>query len=162
VAGRNNSRVIVIGHVAIGTVDGWVVETGLGDASLEIVRNQLRRHATEEIKGTHVARYPIRQALYLTGLNIGVTGRPQRRDKDLGRTHLAGFGADNIHGVARIVDKQALTGRVTLTHHRRQLAFPTSVEFAVPAMAVRIRANTAIHLPQQRKRQTLRRYSACA
>jgi transposase len=30
------------------------------DARLEIVWNQLRRHATEELKSTHVARYPVR------------------------------------------------------------------------------------------------------
>ena len=98
---------------------------------------------------------PIRQALRPAGFDIGVIGRPQGGDKYLRCAHLAGLGANDIHGLARVIDKQAFTGGMTLAHHRRQLAFPAGVELAVPAVAIPIRVNPAILLPQQRERYTL-------
>lgn len=114
-AGQNDSRVIVTGHIPICAIDGWILRTGLGDVCLELVRDQLRRHAHAARKGPHVARYPVRQALRPTGLNIGAIGCTQRRDKDLCCTYLARFRTDNIHGMARLVDKLALpSGKSTV------------------------------------------------
>ncbi len=98
---------IPTGHIPISAIDGWIIKTGLGDACLKIVRDQLRRYAAEERKGTHMAGHPVRQALRPRGFDVGVIGRAQCRDKDLRCAHLARLGADNIHRVARIVDCQS-------------------------------------------------------
>ncbi len=74
------------------------------------------------------------------------------RDKDLGRAYLARLRAGNIYGVARIINKQAFTSRVSLPHHWREFALPTSIELAIPAIAIAVCVNLSILLPQQRKR----------
>jgi|GEM_PF-833073 len=55
---RNDGGIVMCCHITIGAIDLRIVKTGLGDACLEIVRNQLRRHTAEELKGTHMAGYP--------------------------------------------------------------------------------------------------------
>ena len=71
-------------------------------------------------------------------LHLG-KGFCQGRDIYLRCAHLAGLGANHINRLPRIINKQTFTGRMTLTHHRRQLAFPAGVKFAVPAVAIPVR-----------------------
>lgn len=70
---RNNGGIVMCCHIAIGAIDLRIVKTGLGDACLEIVRHQLRRHTAEELKGTHMAGYPVWQALCPAGLNVALS-----------------------------------------------------------------------------------------
>ena len=45
---RHHGSVVMRGHVGIGPVDRRFVEAGLGDTDLQIVRDDLARHAAEE------------------------------------------------------------------------------------------------------------------
>ena len=55
--------VVMRGHVRIGPVDSRVIKAGLRDPGLQVVGHDLRRHPSEEAKGTHMARDPIWQGL---------------------------------------------------------------------------------------------------
>ena len=88
---RNNGGIVMCRHIPIGAIDGGIIKTRLGDPGLEIVRDQLRRRAAEELKGADMAGYPVRQALRPAGFDIGVIGRAQGRDIDLRCAHLAGL-----------------------------------------------------------------------
>lgn len=95
------------------------METGLNHRSLQIVRNDLRRHATEKGKGADMAADPVRQALGPCRLNISEVRRPKGRDEDLGRAHFARLRANNIDSVSCVINKQPFTRRVPLAHHGR-------------------------------------------
>ena len=55
--------IAVAGHVRVGTVDRRIIKTGLGHTGFQIVANHLRGQVAEEVKGAHMAGYPIGQAL---------------------------------------------------------------------------------------------------
>jgi hypothetical protein len=65
------------------------------------------------------------------------------------RAHLTGLEIDHIDRVSCIIDKQPLTRRMALAHHRRQLAFPPGVKLTKPGIAVAFRVIGAIVFPQQ-------------
>ena len=100
-------------------------------------------------------RDPIGQCLRPAGLDISVVRCAQCGDEDLRRPNFAGLRADHIHGVPRIIDKQALACRVPLTHHRRQAALPPGVELAISAVPIPIRMDGAILFPEQSQGHTL-------
>jgi hypothetical protein len=57
----HHSRVVMRCQIRISPVDHRVVEAGLCDPCLQVVRHDLRRHTPEEAKGAHMARDPVRQ-----------------------------------------------------------------------------------------------------
>ena len=138
-------------HVSIGAIDGWFIKAGLGHARFQIVRDHLRRGAAKEREGADMRGNPVWQALRPGRLDIGVTGCTQRGDEDLRRPYLAGFCADDIKSCPGIVDEQAFPGNMVLAHHRREVAFPTTIKFAIAAVAITLVVDAAILLPQQRK-----------
>ena len=76
---------------------------------------------------------------------------------DYGRSFLIGTWPENevrfwVESRTRIIDEQPFARWMALTHDRRQFSFPASVEFAVPAVAIAVRMNGSVFLPQQRKR----------
>ena len=95
---RHHSGAVMGGHVAIGPVDLWIVETRLDNPGFEIVRDDHPRHAAEEGEGADVAGDPIWQRLRPAGLDIGVVRRAKRCDEDLCGSDLASLWADYIDG----------------------------------------------------------------
>ena len=102
-----------------------------------------------------MAGNPIWKRLRPTGLNIGVIGCSERGDEDLRLTHFARIRANHVHGMPRIVDKQAFACRMALTHHRRQAALPPGVELTIAAVPIAVRMDGAILFPEQRQGHAL-------
>ena len=76
------------------------------------------RRAVLEHEHTDMGTDPIRQALRPTGLGIGVVGRAEHPDENLGLTDLAGLGIDDRDLLAGIVDEALVAGHVILAHDR--------------------------------------------
>lgn len=111
--------IVVASHVRVCTIDRRIIETGLGHTGFQIVANHLRGHAAEELKGTHMTGYPIGQALRPARLDVCVTRRTKRGDKELRCAHFARLGADHIKRGTGIINKQPFARRMALPHDRR-------------------------------------------
>ena len=107
------------GHVLIGPADARLVAARGGDARLEIVADDLSRHAAEAGKGAHMTTDPVRQGLRPARLGIGEVGGAQGGDEDLRLPNFAGVGVDHLHGLAGKIDEQALSGGMRLTNRGR-------------------------------------------
>lgn len=80
------------GHHAIAAIDLRIVERGLVNAALEIVRYDETRHAPEKAEHPHVRVDPVGQRLREARLGIGVAGGAEHTDEDLGVVHNARAG----------------------------------------------------------------------
>ena len=149
---RHDRGVVMGRHAGIGAVDLGIVQTGLDDAGLEIVRHDLRRHPAEVGEGAAVRANPVGQRLRPGRLGVGVAGGAQGGDEDLGRADLAGKAVDHLEGGAGIIDEHLLAGHMALTHGRGEPALPGTVEFAEPAVAVAVPMDRAVLFPQQGQR----------
>src|SRR5271165_5913654 len=87
---RYNTDVVVCRHFIVAAIYFWIVERGLVDAALEIVRDQQSRCRTEEPEHPHMGANPVRQALRPGGVGIGEVGRAEHRDEELRHPHVAG------------------------------------------------------------------------
>ena len=150
--GRHNGRIVMRSEIGIGAIDRRFVEARLGDAGFEIVRDDLRRDTAEETKGALVGTTPVRQRLCQGCLGISIAGGSQHGDKQLAGVHFAGSSVNELNRLTGIIDEHALTGRMRLTHGGRQAAFPLSVAIAELTVAVTIRMDGAVLLPQQHQR----------
>src|ERR1700716_270614 len=63
---------------------------------------------------------------------------PHDRHEDLGSAYLPGEPVEYRHGIAREVHEQLFSGRVGLTHGRRDLVAPFDIEVAEAAVAVAV------------------------
>lgn len=100
------------------------METRFDHRSLQIGRDDMRRHTTQKGKSTDVAADPVWQALAPCRFDIREVRRPKGRDEDLGCAHFARLRADDIDSVSCAINKQPFARRVPLTHDRRQASFP--------------------------------------
>ena len=91
---------------------------------------------------------PVRQGLCPGRLGVGEVRRPQHADEDLRHAHLAGERVGDRHLLAGIVDERLVPGDVGLAHGRRQAAFEFPVQLAEPAVAVALRMDGVVLLPQ--------------
>ena len=83
------------GHHAVAAIDLRIVERGLVNAALEIVRHEQTRHATKEAEHPHMGADPVGQRLREARRGIGVAGSTKYTDEDLGVAHNAGAGIDD-------------------------------------------------------------------
>ena len=152
---RQDGGVVMGRHVGIGPVDLRLVEAGLDHRDLGIVRHQEMGHAADSREGLDVSVDPVGEALRQGRAGEGEAGGAEHRDEDLRHPDLAGEPIDDRHPVARIIDEQALTGRIALPHGGGQAAFEDAVEFAEPGIAVTARMSRDILVPEDRQRDVL-------
>ena len=142
-------------HFGIGTIDARLVEAGLGDAGLQIVGNDHRRHTAIKAKGACVRADPVGQRLREGCLGVRKTRCAECGDEQLAGMHLSGRGIDDVNRRAGVIDKQLLAGHMGLPHRRRQPAFPGPIKFAEPAAAVTVGMRGTIFFPDQLQRHAL-------
>ena len=82
-------------------------------------------------------------------LGVGVAGRAEHGDEDLGTADLAGGRVKNLDGLSGIVDEHLLAGDMALAHDRRQPTAPGAVELAETAETIAIRLGRPVFLPKQ-------------
>src|SRR5215469_14301225 len=127
------------GEIEIGPVEARLVPVGATDPDPRVVGHQLPRYPAHEGERTDMRTDPFRQALGQRRFGVGVIGRPQYRDEDLRRPDLAAGGVDQLKRLAGIIDKQAFTGGMNLSHRWRQPALPGAIQLAPAAVVITVR-----------------------
>ena len=118
-------------HLGIGSVDLRVVEAGLDDGGLGVVRHDQFGNPADRLEGPHVGVDPVGQRLRPGRLGEGEARGPQHGDEDLRHADFAGEPIDDDrHAVAGVIDEQPLAGGVRLTHRHRQRLLEGSIELA--------------------------------
>ena len=145
---RKHADAVMGGHHAVAAIDLRIVERGLVNAALEIVRHDQPRHAAEEAEHPHMRADPVRQRLREGRLGIGVAGGAEHADEDLGVVHNARAGIDDCNPLARIIDEHLVAGHMMLAHDRRKPPLKLAEQIAEPAVAVTVRLGLPILLPQ--------------
>ena len=145
--GRQDADAVVRRHRAVAAVHLRVVERGLVDRALEIVRHQQPWRHTPEPEHAHVRADPVRQRLRPGRLGIGQAGGAQHGDEDLRRAHLARHRVGDRHQLAGVVDKRLVPGLVLLAHGRRQPPLELAEQLAEPAVGIALRVNRPVLLP---------------
>ena len=124
-------------HFGIGPVDLGIVETGLDDRGLRIVRHQQMRNAADGLKGAHMGVDPVGQCLRPARVRKREARRAEHGDKDLRVPDFPGQPVDyDRDAVARVIDEQPLAGDMRLAHRHGQTTFPFPVEIAKPRVAI--------------------------
>ena len=131
--GRHDGRTVVRRHLAIGPVHRRLVEAGAGDARLEIVADQLTRHAAEIAERPHMRADPVRQPLAPGRAGKGEARRAEHRDKDRRLALLPACPLHDRHRAASIVHEQTLARRMHLAQRRLQPAGPLAIQVAKPS-----------------------------
>ena len=140
-------------HGPVGPVDLGIVEGGLVDPALQIVGNQQLRRAAEKAEHAHVGASPVRQCLRPGRLGIGeVRGAEHADDEDLRLADFSGRRIGDPDPLARIVNERLLPGDVVLAHHGGQPPFETAKQIAEAAVAVTLRMDLSVFLPEDRHR----------
>jgi len=143
-------------HVGIGAVDLGIVETGLDDGGLGIVRYQQMRNTADRLQGADMGVDPVGERLRPARMREREARRAQHGDEDLRVPDFASQPVDHDrHAIARVIDEQPLAGRMRLSHRRRQLRFKAAIEFAKPRIAVTARVGGDIFIPDDQQRNML-------
>ena len=143
-------------HLGVGAVDLRIVETGLDDGGLGIVRHEQMRNAADRLEGMDMGVDPVGQRLRPARMRESEARRAEHGDEDLRLTDFAGQPVDDDrHPVARVIDEQPLAGRMRLPHRRRQLRFKAAIEFAKPRIAVTAGIGGDIFIPDDQQRDVL-------
>ena len=109
---RQNGGVVMRRHLGIGAIDLRIVETGLDDRGLGIVRHEQMRNAADRLERVDVGVDPVGQRLRPARLRKGEARRAEHGDEDLRLADLAGQPVDDDrHPVAGVIDEQPLAGR---------------------------------------------------
>jgi hypothetical protein len=149
--GRQDGGAVMRRHLGIGSVDLRLVQAGLDDGDLGVVRDEKTRHTVDGCKGTRVGADPIGKPLRPGRLGVGEVRRPHDGDEDLRLTHLAGQPInDHRHGGTGIVDEQLVATQMGLPHRDRELAFPAAVQFAEARIAVALGIALDVLVPEKR------------
>ena len=149
--GGDDRRAVVRGQVGVGPVHQRLVEAGAGDPGLQVVADDLPRHAAEERQHVHMYGDPVRQRLAPDRLGVDETGGAQDRDEDLRAAYLPGRPIEHLHGVPGEVDEQLLPSQVYLAQRRLQSPNPGPIEIAEPGVTEPIRSTGAVFFPKQRQ-----------
>jgi hypothetical protein len=81
------------GHLGIGSIDLRIVEAGLDDGGLGIVRHEQMRNAADRLEGMHMGVDPIGERLRPTRARESEARRAEHGDEDL---HFADFAGQPI------------------------------------------------------------------
>ena len=149
---RQDADRIMRRHGPVGPVDLGIVEGGLVDPALQIVGNQQLRRAAEKAEHAHVGASPVRQCLRPGRLGIGEVRGAEHADEDLRLADFSGRRIGDPDPLARIVDERLLPGDVVLAHHGGQPPFETAKQIAEAAVAVTLRMDLSVFLPEDRHR----------
>jgi hypothetical protein len=125
-----------------------VVERGLVDTALEIVRDHEAGHPGKEAEHAHVRADPVGKRLGPGRLGVGVVGGAEHADEDLGLAHDARLRVDDRHLLAGVVDEDLVAGDVVLAHDRRQPPLELAVQVAEARVAVAVGLRLPVLLPQ--------------
>ena len=148
---RQHADAVVRGHRGVGAVQLGVVERGLVDAALEIVRHQKTWRGPIEPKHADVRANPVRQGLRPGCLGIGQVRCAQHGDENLRHAHFTGERVDDRHPLAGIVDERFVSGDVGLAHRRRQAALKRPVQLTEAAVTVCLWMNRGVLFPQDQQ-----------
>ena len=127
--GGQDGATIVLGEFRVSRVDLGLVEAGLLDAALKIVRRKDMRGASKVLEGAHMRSDPVGQALGEAGFGAGKVRVPPHCHKQMRPDQFAGLRIDEVQPVA-IVHEYLLAGAVFLAHAVVALAAPTVVVLA--------------------------------
>lgn len=149
-ARRDHGHAVVRGHRRIGGIQVRFVAAGARYPGPEIVGDEERGHAADEVEQTHVRTDPVGELLGPGGLGVGVVAGPEHGDEDLGGMDLTRSAIDDRYGLAGIVDEQFLAGAVALAQGAGQGITVRPVVHAELGVAVGVvRVNGTVFLPQE-------------
>ena len=153
---RQNGGVVMRRHFGVGPIDLRIVEAGLDDGGLGIVRHEQMRNAADRLEGAHMGVDPVGERLRPARVRKGEARRAEHGDEDLRLADFAGQPVDDDRNpVAGVIDEQPLAGRVRLPHRRRQLRFKAAIELAKPRIAVTAGIGGDIFVPDDQQRDVL-------
>ena len=138
-------------HRAVAAVYLGVVERGLVDGALEIVRHQQARRRPEKAEHADMGTDPVRQRLRPSRLGVGQAGGAEHGDEDLRHAHLAGGPVDDWHLLAGVVHERLVTGHMLLAHRRRQPPFKLPEQLAETAVRIALRVRRPVFLPKHQQ-----------
>ena len=148
---RDNGDTVVPRQLVVAAVQHRIPVEGVGDAGLEIVRDQLGGTAADIGEGADMGTEPVILRLTPARFGIGQVRARQTGDEDLRRARDAGLDHGERH--AGIIDLERLAGTVQLAHRRRPGALLPSVKTAAE-LGVAIAARVAVQIlaPKQAQR----------
>ena len=154
-AGRQNRRVVVLGHGGKGLVERRLEPQRLDDGGLKIVADDRLGNSAEVRQGPGLAFDPIWQLLTEARHSEGQRRGPEHRDKYLRLTDLAGLRIDHLHRRAGIVGLHHRTRRVAVAESGVRPA-PIGVKLlAEPGVTIAVGMSRPVFLPKQRQRHAL-------
>ncbi len=154
-AGRQNRRVVVLGHGGKGLVERRLEPQRLDDPGLQIVADDRFGNPAEVRQGPGLAFDPIWQSLTEARHGEGQRRGPKHRDKYLRLTDLAGLRIDHLHRRAGIIGLHHRTRRVAVAEGRVRPALIGAKLLAEPGVAVAVGMRRPVFLPKQRQRHAL-------
>ena len=153
---RQNGGSVMRRHLGVGPIDFRIVEAGLDDGGLGVVRHDELGNAADRLEGAHVSVDPVGQRLRPVRLGEGEARRAQYRDEDLRHADFAGEPVDDDRdAVAGIIDEQPLAGGVRLPHRHRHRLLEGSIKFAESRVAVAAGVRGNIFVPQDQQGDVL-------
>ena len=143
-------------HLGIRSVDLGVVEAGLDDGGLGVVRHDELGNAADRLEGAHVGVDPVGERLRPGRLGEGEARGAQHGDEDLRHADFAGEPIDDDrHAVAGVIDEQPFAGGVRLAHRHRQRLLEGSIKLAEPRVAVAARVCGDVFVPEDQQGDVL-------
>ena len=146
---RDHDGAVVGGQVLVGAIDLGLVAAGAGDGALELVRDPQRGGAAEVVHHVDVRVDPVNQLLGLGRLGVGEAAGAEHGDEQLDRAQFTRAPVDQRRPLAREVDEGLLAGAVHLAHRRPQPPGPLPVDLAELRVAVAVRMDLGVLLPEQ-------------
>jgi hypothetical protein len=144
------------GHVGIGAVDLRLIETGLDDGDLGVIRHQQVGNAADRLEGSGMGADPVGERLGPARLGISEVRGAHDGDKNLCRPGLAGQPVDDHrHRVTGVIDKQLVAASVGLPHRDRDAGRPAAVQLAEARVAVAVGILLDVLVPQDLQRDVL-------
>ena len=154
--GWQNGGSVMRRHLGVGPIDLGVVEAGLDDGGLGVVRHDELGNAADRLEGAHVGVDPVGQRLRPARLGEGEARRPQHGHEDLRHADCASEPIDDDRdAVAGIIDEQPLAGGVRLPHRHRHCLLEGSIELAEPRVAVAARVRGDVFVPENQQGDVL-------
>ena len=147
-ARRQHAYAIMRRHHGEAAVDLRIVEGGLVDPALQVVRHDQARDAAKEAEHADVRANPVRQGLGPGRLGEGIVGGAQHGDEDLRLSDLACVRIVDRQLLARVVDKDLVARDVVLAHGRRKPPLEAPEKIAEPAVAIAVGLRRPVLLPQ--------------
>ena len=143
---------VVASPLEVRPVDHRLVPARPGHAAAQVIRDDDRRAALEEVQHADVGTDPRRQILGEARLGVGVVRGAEDADEQLDRHELAGRRIAQDRPLAREVDEGLLAGTMHLAHRRGQGTDPALVVAAELAVAVAVRVGIEVLQPQTLER----------